>query len=278
MKRITSFENEGLTFDVTDSGRGEAIVLLHGFPQRASSWDKVAPLLQDRGYRTVAPDQRGYSPGARPKGRKAYSLPHLASDAAALIDQVGGPVHLVGHDWGAAVAWAVAANYPDKVKSLTAVSVGHPLAFVKSMGKSNQILRSWYMLAFQIPRAPEAILATTNALAVKSMTRMGMTPEMIERFRREIVDTGALRGGLGWYRALPLAPPNYVGRVSAPTTMVWSDDDAALDITQAVDSERYVDGPFEFIQLNGVSHWIPEERPEELAAAIVARATSASIA
>ncbi|GED97983.1 alpha/beta hydrolase [Gordonia crocea] len=279
MPPITTFSNDGLTFDVVDSGPadGEPIVLLHGFPQRASSWDRVAPLLHEQGYRTVAPDQRGYSPGARPKGRKAYSLTHLAGDASALIDVIGKPAHIVGHDWGAAAAWATAAAYPDKVTSLTAVSVGHPMAFVGSMGTSNQLLRSWYMAFFQLPGVPEKILASKSGPAGKAMASMGMTPEMIERFRHEIVAAGALRGGLGWYRALPFSTPKtMVGKVSVPTTMVWSDDDAALGIKQAAGSAKYVDAPFDLVVVEGASHWIPDERPDELAAAILARVASAS--
>ncbi len=273
---ITSFTNEGLTFDVTDSGPadGVPIVLLQGFPQRASSWNLVTPLLNQRGYRTIAPDQRGYSPGARPKGRKQYAMPHLAADVAALIDEIGSPVHLVGHDWGAGVAWAVAANYPDKIKTLTAVSVGHPGAFVRSMVRSNQVLRSWYMLAFQFPKLPERVMSSGNAQSTAAMARFGMTPVMVEQFHNNIVEDGALTGGLNWYRGLPFTPPSYVGRVSAPTTVVWSDDDAALSMRQAVDSDRFVDGPFSFVHVDGASHWIPEERPGELAEAILARIAS----
>lgn len=276
MSPITSFTNSGLTFDVTDSGPldGVPVVLLHGFPQRASSWDLVAPLLHQRGVRTIAPDQRGYSPGARPTGRKHYTLAKLADDAATLIDQVGSPVHLVGHDWGAAIAWVVAANHPEKVRSLTAVSVGHPGAFMRSMVRSKQLLKSWYMLAFQFPKLPELVLSSGSARAAAVMAGFGMTPVMIERFGAEVVDDGALTGGLNWYRGVPFTPQKSIGRVSVPTTMVWSDDDAALGMRQAVDSERFVDAPFTFVHVDEASHWIPEERPGELAEAILARIAS----
>ncbi len=278
MAPLTEFTNDGLTFDVTDSGPadGDPIVLLHGFPQRATSWAALSPLLHAQGYRTVAPDQRGYSPGARPAGRKAYALPALAGDIAALIDKIGRPVHLVGHDWGAAVAWTVAAHHPAKIRSLTAVSVGHPGAFLRSLVRSNQLLRSWYMLFFQLPAIPEWAVSNERGPIRTTMAKMGMTPEMIDRVRNEIVADGALRGGLNWYRGLPLTPPNYLGRVSVPTTMVWSDNDAALGVRQASDSERFVQAPFDFVRIDGASHWIPEERPRELAEAILARIASSA--
>ena len=273
MAPLTQFTHDGLTFDVVDSGPadGTTVVLLHGFPQRANAWDRVAPLLHDQGYRTIAPDQRGYSPGARPVGRRAYALSHLAGDIAALIDEIGEPVHLVGHDWGAIVAWAVAADYPAKVQSLTAVSVGHPAAFLRAIGRSNQLLRSWYMLFFQIPWLPERLLTMRSSAGDKVQAKIGMSPQMVERFRSEIVDDGALHGGVNWYRGLPFGAGSPNRPVSAPTTMVWSDGDHFLGESQAVESQRYVDGDFEFRRLDGASHWIPEERPTELAEAILAR-------
>ncbi|MFT3900089.1 MAG: alpha/beta fold hydrolase [Gordonia sp. (in: high G+C Gram-positive bacteria)] len=272
MPAITQFSNDGLTFDVIDSGPadGKPVVLLHGFPQRAAAWEKVAAGLHDRGFRTIAPDQRGYSPGARPRGRKQYTVPRLADDVAALIDEIGQPVELVGHDWGAIVAWAVAAKHPDKVKSLTAVSVGHPAAFLRSAVKG-QVLRSWYMFAFQTPALPERILSADTKQSRRGMKGFGMTDEMVDSFRRDIVDYGALPGGLAWYRALPFAPPTFVGRVAVPTTVVWSDRDAALGRAQAADSAKFVDGPFTFVEINGASHWLPEERPDEITAAILER-------
>ena len=122
--RLTSFVNDGLTFDVVDEGPldGTPIVLLHGFPQTAAQWSRLTPFLHERGYRTIAPDQRGYSPGARPRGRFAYRVSALAGDTAALITALGGePVHLVGHDWGSTVAWTTAARYPHLIRTLTSV-------------------------------------------------------------------------------------------------------------------------------------------------------------
>ena len=147
-------------FDVLDDGPvdGEPVVLLHGWPERATVWRHVAPILNAAGYRTLAMDRRGFAPGARPKRRRDYKLPILAADVAALIDEIGGSAHVVGHDWGAAVAWTVAGHYPDQVRTLTAVSVGHPAAFMKAMVKSDQLLKSYYMLAFNLPFLPELLV------------------------------------------------------------------------------------------------------------------------
>ena len=147
-----------LVFDVIDEGPadGPVVVLLHGFPQMNTSWNAVIPRLTARGYRCLAPNQRGYSRGARPTRRRDYRVPELVEDVRALIDASGAQrVHLVGHDWGATVAWAVAAEMPERIASLTTLSVPHPAAFLKAIATSRQALASWYMYFFQLPRIPE---------------------------------------------------------------------------------------------------------------------------
>ncbi len=274
--RISQLSHAGFTFDVIDTGPidGVPVVLLHGFPQRATSWSRVADELHDAGMRTYALDQRGYSPGARPRSRFAYRISALVSDVKALIDEIGSPVHLVGHDWGSAVAWAVAGNHPDDIRSLTAVSVAHPGAFVKSMLSSRQLLHSYYMLLFQIPFLPERMLSRPDGFGEKMLRAAGMTRSMIGTFRTEIVGDGALRGGLGYYRSLFLGAGEVGRTVSVPTTYVWSDGDAALVRRGAELTPQFVTGPYELEVYEGVSHWIPDERPVELAASIVARVRS----
>lgn len=277
--RISSYERAGLSFDVIDDGPldGPPVVLLHGFPQRATSWAKVTPLLGEAGYRTYAPDQRGYSPGARPRGRRPYKATELVDDAIALIDRIDAPVHLVGHDWGAAVAWGVAARHGDRLASLTAVSVGHSQAFLRALYTSDQGRRSWYMALFQLPLVPERLLSG-RWFAQWFLGGLGMTEEMLATYRIEIVDAGALTGGLNWYRAIPLALRDQAPDVRVPTSLVWSDGDKALGRRMAELTEEHVDGPYELIELMGTSHWIPEERPAELAEAIISRARSAATA
>lgn len=271
-ERIERYKRGNLTFDVIDAGPidGTPIVLLHGWPQRATMYDKVTPILNEAGFRTYCPDQRGYSPGARPRSRFAYRMKQLADDVVALIDQVGEPVHLVAHDWGAAVAWAVAARYPDKVLSLTVASVGHPAAYIRSIFTSKQFRQSWYIAAFQIPVLPERVLSKAGR---RFQEKSGMNAEMLDRYRREYVGDGAVRGGVNWYRSLLLAAPSDLGKVSVPTTLVWSTDDYFCGQHQAELTERYVTGPYKLVIMRG-SHWIPDESPAEFAATILERISS----
>ena len=275
---LTTYTHDGLQFDVLDGGTldGPPVVLLHGFPQRASSWDAVAARLHEQGFRTLAPDQRGYSPGARPSGRRAYAVPHLVGDAAALIDAAGrGPVHLVGHDWGAVVAWTLAAQRPELVRTLTTVSVPHPQAFARSMLRGRQLLRSWYFLPFNVPGLVEQVADRAPRRFAAMLEGAGMSPAMADDVRTGIVEYGALPGALSWYRALPLSRPAGVGRVRVPTTHVWSTGDTALDRSGAELTAAWVDAPYRLEVLDGVSHWIPEQAPDALAAIIAARAASA---
>jgi pimeloyl-ACP methyl ester carboxylesterase len=280
-ERISTFTNGGYTFDVIDEGPldGTPVVLLHGFPQTAVEWSRVAPFLHERGYRTIAPTQRGYSPGARPRGRFAYRMSALVGDAAALIAALGvGPVHLVGHDWGSAVAWSTATRHPKLVRTLTSVSAPHPMAFMRSMVTSRQAVNSFYMALFQVPWIPEFVLSRAMAAAVKSpetrrraLAMSQMDSEQFDRMHHDVVESGALKYALNWYRAMLIASPGGAARkVSAPTTHVWSTRDSALVRKGADLTAEYTTGPYR-LEILDASHWIPEERPAELATIIAAR-------
>ncbi|GAA3956535.1 alpha/beta fold hydrolase [Gordonia caeni] len=272
---MEQFSRGELTFDVVDSetGRDGTIVLLHGFPQTSQSWRAVTPLLNAAGYRTVAPDQRGYSPGARPKGRAAYRTSELVDDAAALIGDLGdGPVHLVGHDWGAAVAWGLAASRPDLVRSLTSVSVPHPGAFMKSLLSSDQLLRSWYMAAFQPPILPDLLVSRFPGAFDGMLRRAGMDSDQLADVHRLILDSGALPGALNWYRAMALStPPDLARRVAVPTTHVWGALDTALARRGAELAADFVIADFQLKILDDAGHWIPEHNAAELADIILTR-------
>ena len=252
-------------FETSESGPadGELVLLLHGFPQHADSWDRVVPRLNDAGYRTVTFNQRGYSPDARPTRRRDYAIPELVADAVAVIDAYGGRAHVVGHDWGALVAWAVAMDHPDKAATVTSVSVPHPRAFLTSMATSRQVLSSWYIAMFQLPWLPERLLRRRWNWFMSDYA--GMPRETAERDLAAFPDPEALTGALNWYRAMPLINLwKFSGtRVTRPTLFVWSDQDVALKRKGAVTTERYVDGPYTFEILSGVSHWIPEAAPQE---------------
>ncbi|WP_127479060.1 alpha/beta fold hydrolase [Nocardioides pantholopis] len=270
--RITSFARDGLVFDVRDEGPldGDPVVLLHGFPERSTSWRRVAPMLHEHGLRTLAPDQRGYSRGARPAGRHDYAAGKLVADVAALVDAVGGPVHLVGHDWGAAVGWGLAMSRPDLVRTWTAVSVPHTAAFAQSFLTSTQGLHSTYMGFFQLPFVPE--LLAGRGLFEAWLRRAGMDDDDLARFRTEVLEDGALPGGLAWYRGLPFGGGGSVRRkVTVPTTMVWSDGDVAITRAPVEATAAWVDAPYELVVLEGVSHWIPTHAPRALADAVLAR-------
>ncbi|WP_420039422.1 alpha/beta fold hydrolase [Gordonia sp. MP11Mi] len=272
---MDTFTRCGLTFDVIDSGPadGDPVILLHGFPQTASSWSQVSELLTAQGFRTIAPTQRGYSPRARPRGRWHYRTSELTADIVALVEQIGrGPVHVVGHDWGALVAWSLAMNRPDLVRSLTSVSVPHPGAFIRSMTRSRQALMSWYMYFFQIPWLPELVITRIRSVLPTGLQRTGMSLDEVAVVQREIVDGSSLTGGLNWYRAMLLDGPGALKRtVSAPTTHVWSSGDTALARSGAELAHEYVTGDFRLEIIDGASHWLPDQRPAELATIILDR-------
>ncbi|MFZ0834796.1 MAG: alpha/beta fold hydrolase [Mycobacterium sp.] len=269
---MKQYRRDDLTFDYIDEGPadGPVVVLLHGFPQLNTSWDAVIERLTARGYRCVAPNQRGYSPGARPARRRDYRAVELVEDVRVLIDAVGAArVHLVGHDWGAAVAWGAAAEIPERVATLTSFSVPHPTAFTKALVTSRQGLASWYMYFFQLPWLPERLLLGADrqgARAIKALQSGGQTREAAERDVEAMSEPGALTAALNWYRAMFLSnPAQAVGKISVPTMYVWSDGDIALTEKPARETARYVSGEYRFEVLPGVSHWIPEEQPDKAA-------------
>ncbi|CAG7581752.1 alpha/beta fold hydrolase [Rhodococcus opacus] len=267
MERIRTFTRDGLVFDVRDEGPidGTPVVLLHGFPQDSRSWDELAPLLHRRGFRTLAPDQRGYSAGARPRARWAYRGSELVADVVALIDQAGlGPAHVVGHDWGAVVAWGIAAERPDRVRTLTALSVPHPAAFVRAMLTSRQILKSWYMFAFQLPWIPERLI-TPDGYGYRALLASGQSADRAKRDLEPMRDRTRARGALNWYRAMPFTAPRSASRkVRVPTLFVWSDGDSAIGPVGPALTSRFVDGPYTYEVFRGVSHWIPDEAAERV--------------
>lgn len=265
--RITSFTRDGLVFDVRDEGPvdGTPVLLLHGFPQDSRSWARVSPLLHARGYRTLAPDQRGYSPRARPRPRRAYRGSELTGDVVELIETAGlGPVHLVGHDWGAAVAWDVAAQRPDLLRTLTALSVPHPAAFLRAMVTSSQGLKSWYIYFFQLPWLPERQLTSQQSWR-RALRSTGLSRDAAARDAALMSDRDTARAALNWYRAIIFSNPRSTGaKVSVPTLHVWSDRDAAVGPNGSALTPRFVTGPYTFEVLEGVSHWIPDEAPDQL--------------
>jgi pimeloyl-ACP methyl ester carboxylesterase len=278
---VEAFSRNGMRFEVLDEGGvdAEAVVLLHGFPQSARSWIGVSRPLLAAGYRVIAPDQRGYSPQARPRSRRAYRLGELVADVVALVDAAGAErVHLVGHDWGGGVAWMVAATRPDLLRSLTVVSAPHPRAVVNAMLTSWQFLQAWHIGFFQLPWLPEAAIRSRGGrFAVAMLKHSGLNDELARAYADRLGnDPGGLAGALRWYRAMPLdvSVGRSAGEITVPTTYVWSSGDIAIGRRAAELTSRWVTGPFEFKVLDGVSHWIPEQVPDELATYILERIRS----
>jgi pimeloyl-ACP methyl ester carboxylesterase len=272
---MNCFATGGLTFAVTEvpaaEGSGQIAILLHGFPQDRHCWDVVAAALAAAGYRVLAPDQRGYSPGARPAGRSAYSLARLAGDVLALADAADADrFHLVGHDLGASVAWYLAAHHPDRLRSLTCLSVPHPRALLRSLFTSGQAVRSTYLAAFALPALPEFAFARLGQQRLRTLLRRtGLDVHRASRYAARAADPAAIAGPLAWYRAIPLNLRSRTGPIDVPTLFVWSDRDRFVTRAAAERCGRYVRGPFHFAVLSGVSHWLPEEAPERVAALLL---------
>ncbi|MFE7422295.1 alpha/beta fold hydrolase [Rhodococcus sp. NPDC057529] len=267
-----------LTFDVTVGGPtdGDAVLLLHGYPESAASWSPVAALLNKAGLRTYAPNQRGYSPRARPDGVESYRIDHLVADVVGLLDALDiDTVHLVGHDWGSIVAWCVAARHPGRVTSLTTVSVPHPAAFGWALREdADQQQRSSYIQFLRTEGKAEHVLLRDDAQRLRAVFGDVVSSELVNEHVGLLSEPGALTAALNWYRAMTKdfeATP----AVTVPTTYVWSTGDLELGRAGAEKCGDFVDAPYEFVVLDGATHWIPEECPEALAKAILDRARAA---
>lgn len=292
MAGVHELTHGGLVLDVDDTGPvdGPTVVLLHGWPQDRGAWSGVTERLAVDDVRVVAPDQRGYSPRARPRARAAYRMPELVADVRELVLALGGsPVHLVGHDWGGAVAWAFAERHPELLHSLTVLSTPHHDAMAWALRHGGQARRSWYMLAFQLPLLPEAYLRPRLAGLLEGS---GLPAQDARRYAARFRQPGAARGGLAWYRALPLgahplralrrragaltgraqqpSPPRLPRRITVPTTYLWGRHDPALGRAAAERTARHVGAAYRFVELDA-GHWLPETHPDEVAAAIRAQ-------
>jgi pimeloyl-ACP methyl ester carboxylesterase len=270
---VERFSNGALTFEVTDTGEagpGRAVILLHGFPQDGRCWDGVGAGLAGDGYRVLAPDLRGYSPGARPAARSAYRNSALAADVLALADAAGAErFQLAGHDWGAALAWYVAGRHPERVISVAALSVPHPQAFGRALASvtSGQAIRSWYMAACQVPWLPERVLSRGGGRAFRdTLVRTGLDPVSAGRYAARARDPAGLRGPLNWYRAMPFSLREPAGPTPVPALFIWGNRDQFVSRAAAERCGRYVTGPYRFAELDGASHWLPERAPERVAA------------
>ncbi len=274
MERIQIQVGE-FTFDALAAGPvdGEWVFMLHGFPQSSHEFRNQIPVVAEMGFRVVAPDQRGYSPGARPDGVEAYAVGNLAADVVGMADALGRErFHVVGHDWGAAVAWNVGLLNPDRVISLVPLSVPHPYAFSEALRSAtgDQAQRSGYFQLFASDSAAATFLANDAARLREIYTGWGgLSDEDVQVYVDLLSEPGALQAALNWYGAMSLGAaaggaPTGVTPIGMPTMFVWSTEDAALGREGAELTQKYVEGPYRFEVIEGVSHWIPEEAADQL--------------
>ena len=270
-QRIESYQREGLTFDVIDSGAldGQIFVLLHGFPETNKSWQETSEILNQAGYRTLAINQRGYSLGAQPEKRRDYRGSALIEDVNTLLDLIGQPVYLVGHDWGAVVAWDVAQRYPDKIKHLITVSVPHKAAFMQAMLKSNQLFKSYYMGLFQLPKIPELLFEKFPKIGLGLLKNTGMTAQQLQDFQQDIVNEKRLSPALNWYRGIPFSSNKTLLKpITVPTLFIWGKHDSAVGAKSVALNHRFIKAPYKEIIMDA-THWIPVQNAKELSGYIL---------
>jgi pimeloyl-ACP methyl ester carboxylesterase len=254
----------GIGLNVLDDGEGPAVLLLHGFPDSLDLWRHQVPALTGSGFRVVAPDLRGFGQSDAPEEMEAYALPAVLEDVVGILDQLEVPsLRVVGHDWGAALAWGLAALHPERVERLVAISVGHPATFPGSM---EQRALSWYMLFFQFPEAEEALRRDDWRFFREAFGGGGD----LDRYIEDLSRPGRLTAGLNWYRA-NISPESFVSAISSavpavscPTLGVWSSGDVALTEHQMTSSAANVNGPWRYERIDDASHWIPVDAPERL--------------
>ena len=275
----TYLSTNGIRLHAVQAGPadGPLVVMLHGFPEFWRSWSKQIPPLAAAGYRVLAPDQRGYNLSDCPRDVRAYRADELAKDVIGLLDALGRQTcYLVGHDWGAAVAWYLALAYPQRVEKLVILNVPHPAvmqAFWR--GRPAQMLKSWYVAFFQIPRLPEwAMSANDFAPALRSLrasSRPGtFSDEDIAAYRQAWKNSGGLSGMLNWYRAIrysPAAPEDI--RVHMPVRILWGKQDAFLSHQMAAESARLCDQA-EVTLYEQATHWLQHEEPQAVTAELLA--------
>ena len=257
-----------MTFDVLADGPedGRLVMLLHGFPQSAHEWRGQMSALAGAGCRAVAPNQRGYSPGARPLDVSAYAIDHLVADVLALADEIGAhQFDLVGHDWGGLIGWYVAGRYPQRVRTYTAISTPHPNAYREAYDgtvSTAQATAGAYVDFFRMPDAPEQAM-TADGLRTMFVAS-GLSEADAEAHVGVCGQPGAVTAGLNWYRATHLKDVPHLAQVTVPTLYIWSTGDDYLVREAAEQTKAHVSGPYQFEVLEGVNHWVPEVAADEV--------------
>ena len=265
---MTRIDVDGVGIEYEAVGEGRPVVLLHGFPDSGRLWRHQVPALADAGFRVVVPDLRGYGRSDKPEQVDAYSMMLLAGDVMAMMSDAGvDRAHVVGHDWGAGLAWAMASLAPGSVDHLVVMSVGNPVTFLRTL---EQRQKSWYMLLFQFPGIAERWLTEDNWANFRVWAGHPDADQVIA----ELEETGSLTPGLNYYRA-NVGPESWVGPplelppVQAPAMGLWSTGDIALTEVQMTDSAKNMAGSWRYERLDGPGHWMQLEAPDQVNALLL---------
>jgi pimeloyl-ACP methyl ester carboxylesterase len=274
--RTTTVELGPLAFTVDRAGprSGPPVLMLHGFPQSRHAWRRQVEALSGAGFRCVAPDQRGYSAGARPPEPEAYGVPQLVGDALGLMDALGhARFHLVGHDWGGQLAWMIAGKFaPERVESLAILSRPHPAAFVRAMREdAAQSGRSAHHRTFQDPNAAAEIRASRMAGFRRAFASQGVPAATARAYLRILGQPGALEAAIAWYRmAGSTSPkPDEVSPIRQRTLYVWGDEDATVGRMAAEGTAAHVAGPYRFEVIPGGGHFLSDQFPDRVNALLL---------
>lgn len=260
MRRVAG---DGVTLAVQDEGQGHPVLLIHGFPDSSRLWRHQTQALVEAGMRAIAPDLRGFGESDKPAAVEDYAIARSVADMLAVLDALGVErAHVVGHDWGAVVAWSLAAFVPDSVERLVAMSVGHPGALRRRSMEQRE--KAWYQLWFQFPGVAEELLPRDDWKLFRAWLR---DDGDVERYVSDLSRPGALTAGLNWYRAnaVPqreLGPARAFPAVGASTLGLWSSGDNYLTEDGMARSGEWVTGTWRYERIEGASHWMQLDEPE----------------
>lgn len=268
--QVINKQANGLIFKVRVAGNpsDEPVILLHGWPETSHMWTRLMEKLSAEGYYCIAPDQRGFSPQARPTDVKDYEIEKLASDVVGIADAFGTQhFQLIGHDWGSAIGWAVVGLYPERVKSWTAMSVPHLKAFSDAVRfDKKQKKMSQYMAFFQWRGIPEWFLLKKDRQNLRKVWKKS-SPEELQDYLDVIGNKPALKASLSYYRAnykllkKGEKVDDYL-EVKTPTLMIWGKKDIAIGPVGVEGTAQYMKGPYEYVEL-AAGHWLMQEAFED---------------
>lgn len=267
-------EVNGIKLHCAEMGEGPLVILLHGFPEFWYSWRYQMPALAEAGYRVVAPDMRGYNLSDKPAGVSAYAIENLTADVAELIKSYGEKrAVVVGHDWGAAVAWTFAMRFPELLERLAILNVPHPVTFLRALKTFRQLRKSWYVFFFQIPWLPERGFRANHYASLRKILRKdpanpdAFSEEDIEKYVEAAAQPGALTAAINYYRAMFRTKPSKVSGelrpITAPTLVIWGEQDNYLGAELADPPPKWVTS-VRVERLPDASHWVQCDRPERV--------------